>query len=73
MRDMLDAKEGYPLTAWRVQFGRIRTDLEDAVAREAEVAHRRSIPLCSCFITQFWTALDRMFDLASRDETEARA
>ena len=32
MRDMLDAKDGYPLTAWRSQFQRIRTDLDDATA-----------------------------------------
>src|SRR4051812_1358711 len=30
MRDMLDNRENYPLTAWRAQFQRIRTDLEDA-------------------------------------------
>ena len=36
MRDMLDGSEPYPLTAWRGQFQRIRTDLEDALAREAQ-------------------------------------
>jgi len=35
MRDMLDGSEPYPLTAWRGQFRRMRTDLEDAIAREA--------------------------------------
>src|SRR5204863_10142367 len=35
MRDMLDGSEPYPLTAWQGQFRRIRTDLEDAMAREA--------------------------------------
>jgi hypothetical protein len=30
MRDMLDADEPYPLTAWQGQFRRIRVDLEDA-------------------------------------------
>src|SRR5579862_4388670 len=34
MRDMLDGSEPYPLTAWRGQFRRLRTDLEDALARE---------------------------------------
>src|SRR5436305_3202458 len=34
MRDMLDGSEPYPLNAWRGQFHRIRTDLEDALARE---------------------------------------
>ena len=27
MRDMLDAAEPYPLTAWSTQFDRIRLDL----------------------------------------------
>ena len=33
MRDMLDNDEPYPLTAWAAQFQRIRSDLDDAVAR----------------------------------------
>src|ERR1035441_2182075 len=36
MRDMLDAGEPYPLTAWQAQFKRLRVDLEDAAAREAQ-------------------------------------
>src|SRR5215468_12643518 len=28
MRDMLDGRDGYPLTAWRGQFQRMRADLE---------------------------------------------
>ena len=42
MRDMLDNEEPYPLTAWDAQFQRIRTDLEDALRREEQlaVAHR---------------------------------
>src|SRR5215471_18977110 len=44
MRDLLDARDGYPLTAWRSQFQRIRTDLADAIAREAEVAPATRTP-----------------------------
>lgn len=76
MRDMLDAKEGYPLTAWRSQFQRIRTDLEDGVAREAQVAPSTRTPdqarYLSTSMAQFWDALDRVFQLAGRDEMEAR-
>src|SRR5260370_18779668 len=36
MRDMLDTSEPYPLTPWRGQFQRIRTDLEDALARDEQ-------------------------------------
>lgn len=77
MRDMLDAREGYPLTAWRSQFQRIRTDLEDGVAREAQFAPPTRTADQSRYLAsqmaQFWNALDRVFDLAARDETEARA
>jgi signal transduction histidine kinase len=76
MRDMLDARDGYPLTAWRSQFQRIRVDLEDAVARESAVAPAgrtadQARYLASSMV-QFWDALDRIFDLAARDEPEAR-
>jgi signal transduction histidine kinase len=77
MRDMLDAKDGYPLTAWRSQFQRLRTDLEDGVAREAQVAPAtRTADQARYLATsmgQFWDALDRVFELASHDEAEARA
>jgi signal transduction histidine kinase len=77
MRDMLDGSEPYPLTAWQAQFRRLRTDLEDAIAREA-----RSSPLdrdaeqrkyLSDSLAQFWDALDRIFALARNgQEAEAR-
>jgi signal transduction histidine kinase len=77
MRDMLEGSEPYPLTAWQAQFRRLRTDLEDAIAREA-----RSSPLdrdaeqrqyLSDSLGQFWDALDRTFALAqSGQEAEAR-
>jgi hypothetical protein len=75
MRDMLDASDGYPLTAWRSQFQRIRTDLEDAMARRSAVALLRTpeqIRYLASSMHQFWDALDRVFDLAARRET-ARA
>ncbi|MBZ5621543.1 MAG: sensor histidine kinase [Acidobacteriia bacterium] len=78
MRDMLDGSEPYPLTAWRAQFQRIRTDLEDALAQEERTSpldrgadQRRYL---SDSATQFWDALDRLFALAaSGREKEARA
>ena len=77
MRDMLDEKEGYPLTAWRSQFQRLRSDLEDAVARESEVAPPGRTPeqatQLKSSLTQLWDAVDRMFERAGRDESGARA
>jgi signal transduction histidine kinase len=75
-RDMLDATEPYPLSAWRGQFRRIRADLEDAMTREEmlsppdRTADQRRYLASS--MAQFWDALDRIFDLAEKDEKEAR-
>ena len=77
MRDMLDGDEPYPLTAWSSQFERIRTDLDDALKRQGEVAFARQTPeqrqYLATQVAQFWDAADRIFELASRgDEDEAR-
>lgn len=76
MRDMLDAREPYPLSAWQPQFQRLRTDLEDALAREEKYSPDRTAVqrryLGNSF-AQFWDALDRTFTLARNgQEEEAR-
>jgi len=68
MRDMLDSGEPYPLTAWSDQFARIRTDLDDALKRQGEVALTRQTPeqrrYLADSVAQFWDASDRIFQLA---------
>ena len=77
MRDMLDVGQRYPLVAWSAQFDRIREDLDNALAREAEIAVAERTPDQSRYlasqVTQFWDAVSRMFELAKagRDD-EAR-
>src|SRR5579872_4618271 len=78
MRDMLQGSEPYPLTAWRGQFQRIRTDLEDALQQEERTSPLDRSPEQSQYLssrlTQFWDALDRLFALAAAgQEAEARA
>jgi signal transduction histidine kinase len=78
MRDMLDADEPYPLSAWSTQFQRIRTDLDDALRREEQVAPMQRSPEQREFLrsslTQFWDAADRTFTLAQNGkQDEARA
>jgi signal transduction histidine kinase len=78
MRDMLDSDQPYPLTAWTAQFERIRADLEDALARQAEVAFASRTPDQTRYLTssvaQFWDASDRIFALArSGREEEAKS
>ena len=71
------AARPYPLTAWQPQFRRIRTDLEDALAREGKFSLADRYPgqrryLADSF-RQFWDALDRIFALAgTAEEAEAR-
>ena len=76
MRDMLDNEEPYPLTAWDAQFQRIRTDLEDALRREEQLAVAHRTPeqqqYLRASVSQFWDAVDRMFALA-RDGKEQEA
>src|SRR5271154_7263583 len=77
MRDMLDNDEPYPLTAWEAQFQRIRTDLDDALLREQQVASANRTPEQEQYlrnsVAQFWDAADRTFALASGpNQAEAR-
>jgi signal transduction histidine kinase len=77
MRDMLDGSEPYPLTAWQGQFRRMRTDLEDAIAREAQSSPQdrdaEQRKYLGDELRQFWDALDRIFAVAqSGREAEAR-
>lgn len=77
MRDMLDNSEHYPLVAFEPQFQRIRTDLNDALQREQELALATRTPAQRQYLTdsvsQFWNAIDHTFDLARRrQEAEAR-
>jgi signal transduction histidine kinase len=77
MRDMLENDEPYPLTAWSAQFQRVRTDLDDALRREQQVAPVHRTPEQEQYlensVTQFWDASDRTFALAqSANPEEAR-
>jgi len=77
MRDMLDADEPYPLTAWTAQFQRIRVDLDDAIKLEEQLSVAIRTPDQRAYLrdslAQFWDAVDRMFLMAQngRDQ-EAR-
>lgn len=77
MRDMLDSADGYPLTAWAGQLGRIRENLDDAIRVESKLAANRRDPrttaqLLSTF-AQFWQAVEQMNGLArTGEEAQAR-
>ena len=78
MRDMLDNDEPYPLTAWSAQFQRIRSDLDNALQLEAQVAVADRTPeqreYLGNSVAQFWDAVERTFALAGDGkEAEARS
>jgi signal transduction histidine kinase len=78
MRDMLDNNEPYPLTAWTAQFQRVRSDLNDAVSQEEQVAVADRTPEQRQYLknsmAQFWDAVDRTFALAANGKPdEARS
>ena len=76
LRDMLDHTEPYPLTAWRAPLARVRTDLADALEREAKYSpsvgsgSAESRSYLATNVNQFWDALDRIFALAESGKTE---
>ena len=77
MRDMLDADEPYPLTAWTAQFQRIRADLDDAIKLEEQLSVAIRTPDQRAYLrdslAQFWDAVDRMFLMAQNgQDQEAR-
>jgi signal transduction histidine kinase len=76
MRDMLDASEPYPLTAWTAQFERIHEDLDAALHLEEQLAGANRTAEQRNYLTQsvaqFWDAVHRMFALAA-DGKDAEA
>jgi signal transduction histidine kinase len=77
MRDMVAGDEPYPLTAWRGQFQRSRTDLEDALRTEGQLAASRRTPeqqkYLAASVAQFWNEVDNVFHIAEQgNEKQAR-
>jgi signal transduction histidine kinase len=78
MRDMVEDSEPYPLESWKMQFDRIRVDLEDALDVEARITPASRKPdqqkQFAVALLQFWNSTDRMFTLArAGKEDQARA
>ena len=71
LRDMLDQTEGYPLTAFRAPLARVRTDLADALEKEAKYSTGSSgnRTYLAGRMNEFWIALDDVFALAGNGKT----
>jgi signal transduction histidine kinase len=77
MRDMVNGDEPYGLEAYRKEFTRIRTDLQDALQLENAAAPVERSPERQAYfaqsLAQFWTSVDQMFLLAAQGtDTQAR-
>jgi signal transduction histidine kinase len=77
MRDMAEGSSPYPITAYTSEIARIRTDLDDALETEQELAPTtRTAPQQTFLrdsVADFWGATERMFEAAEKgDDAEAR-
>jgi signal transduction histidine kinase len=74
MRDMVEGSEPYPLDSWKIQFDRIRFDLEDALNIEARITPTSRRPdqqkQFAVSLLQFWNSADQMFALARAGKQE---
>ena len=75
LRDMLDQSGGYPLTAFRAPLARLRTDLADAMEREAKYSPvgSESRAYLAGRMNEFWSAMDSVFALAESGQTQKAA
>ena len=68
MRDMVEESEPYPLDSWKIQFDRIRLDLEDALNIEARITPTSRRPdqqkQFAVSLLQFWNSANEMFAMA---------
>ena len=69
LRDMVGGTEPYPMTAWANTFARLRGDLEQALARERELAPAGRLTAEQARLDdangRFWEAVDRAFATAT--------
>jgi signal transduction histidine kinase len=70
LRDMLGGTEPYPLSAWANTFARLRIDLEQALARERELAPVGRLTAEQARLDEangrFWEAIERAFTTANQ-------
>jgi signal transduction histidine kinase len=76
MRDMAATDQQLALVAWRAQFARLRTDLEDALRIEDTLAPRERTAEQRRFLSSsfenLWSELDTLFATAEKQEKKAR-
>jgi signal transduction histidine kinase len=72
---MVLGEEPYGVLAYKNQFERIRTDLDDAIQREAKLSPETRLPeqqqRLQTSIKQFWQTADQVFELAASSQERA--
>lgn len=75
VHDMVLGEEPYGVLAYKNQFERIHTDLDDAIQREAKLSPETRLPeqqqRLQTSIKQFWQTSDQVFQLAASDQEKA--
>ena len=75
VHDMVLGEEPYGVLAYKNQFERIRTDLDDAIQREARLSPETRLPgqqeRLQTSIKQFWQTSGQVFQLASSSQEKA--
>ncbi len=75
VHDMVLGEEPYGVIAYKNQFERIRTDLDDAILREAKLSPDTRLPeqqqRLQTSIKQFWQTSDQVFELAASSQEKA--
>jgi signal transduction histidine kinase len=75
LRDMVGGAEPYPLGAWANAFTRLRNDLEQALAKERELAPAGRLPNEQAQLDaanrRFWDAIDHAFAQTAAGSTPA--
>lgn len=68
LRDMTEGTEPYPLAAYKPEFDRIRTDLEDALQVESHLKPETRSPaqqaLLQSTAARFWNGAEQLWELA---------
>ena len=75
VHDMVLGEEPYGVLAYKNQFERIRTDLDDAIQREARLSPDTRLPeqqqRLRSSIKQFWQTSGQVFELAANSQEKA--
>jgi signal transduction histidine kinase len=74
IRDIVEGRNEYPVSAFRSEFDRIRVDLDDALQQESRFANRpgEQNRYLQQSVAQFWGSVNQILAIAEKDEPRAR-